>query len=305
MKNRICASRYNDNVAVLLESDVFVKQQRSRRCQRRSRIGLFWVLFTLLMMLVLVAAFCTSDQTSSNTDWTIIDKTRSLKRHERLSPSHRFGYRKSHGLEISVWDYDDIQEYYHRDEGTKQQHGDNAGKLHHTIVWSEEQIEEMKRYYKRYLEVFLKTHGDMYEPEDKEVVYTEYLSYRERKAKEKAEKEHATRQRVIKSESSQKEITKRPKERQESKNTATAITVNFDVVSRLSKTSRSTIDHDPFHLEMDRTNSNKVGVGSFRRSNNATEKTDVVIIVSSTQQVGDVTSTIYQEGSGLGKAVNT
>jgi hypothetical protein len=44
---------------------------------------------------------------------------------------------------------------------------------------SPEQIEEMDRYYKRYLEVFYEKHGYEYEPEDKEVVYTEYLAFRE------------------------------------------------------------------------------------------------------------------------------
>lgn len=50
--------------------------------------------------------------------------------------------------------------------------------------WTPEQMGEMEGYYKRYLEVFYQTHGYDYEPEDKEVVYAEYLAFRERKAKE-------------------------------------------------------------------------------------------------------------------------
>ena len=55
--------------------------------------------------------------------------------------------------------------------------------------WTPEQIQEMEGYYKRYLEVFHKTHGYDYEPESMEVVYTEYLKFREHKAKEYYEKE--------------------------------------------------------------------------------------------------------------------
>uniref|UniRef100_A0A7R9ZTW0 Uncharacterized protein n=1 Tax=Pseudo-nitzschia arenysensis TaxID=697910 RepID=A0A7R9ZTW0_9STRA len=148
----------------------------------------------------------------------------------------------------------------------------------------------------------------MYEPEDKEVVYTEYLAYRERKAKEKADSERAVRNRVIKSEPSPQEHTKRhlivEEEQKESNNTATTIAVDFTAESRLTATSRSTIDHNHFYLEMDSTSSNKDVVGNYHRSINDTERTDVAIVVSK-KQVGDDTTTIYPAiSSTLGKLRN-
>jgi len=196
---------------------------------------------------------------------------------------------RSHG-EISDDDddceYEDEEEIYYEDEYS------------YRYEWSQEQIEEMDRYHERYLEVFLEKHGDQYEPEDKEVVYTEYLAFKERKAKARAEKKQADQAKVIETE-----------KEHEGDHKDKTISVESHTVHSSSIPNHVVIKHDPYYLEIDWADFNEVGGDLYSSSNNYTETMTTVTSAPATSTVvrkifaADAISTIHQQLSGRGKPI--
>jgi len=252
-------SSHHRSVMELLESsDPFTKHHRFKRGQRRSRKALLWVLLSFLMILVLVTNLFTSAR-GSGLDWNSLDtdRTNPFHRHERrLSSIYRSG-------EILVGDYEEIREYYQQVvHYNREQQADDSSPSH-SHHWSDEQIEEMERYYKRYLQVFVETHGDQYEPESKEVVYAEYLKYLNHKEQQKgrAEQEQAaqaTRQR--------RKLETTPPEGSSTKQVE-------EETPNKSPSDQSMTKNDPFYLETDWEHFNEVGGDNLNQSNNSFTRT--------------------------------
>lgn len=232
----------------ILDSAAF-SRQRLRRSQRRSRVAFLLVLFTLLMSLVVVASLFSSGQTSS-LEWSTRDQIHLpiQMRDRRISfpqSQSEYLYRR----EISVWDYQQVQEYY--DQVEQEQKETEAASLRQD--WTEEQLDEMERYYKRYLNVFVETHGDQYQPESKEVVYAEYLKFLDQKAKGKADKKTSAQTRPVQSE-------KPPRENSLNQG-------DVEGPSDVPHNASTTTMHDPIYLETDWEEFNELGGDRLKQAN--------------------------------------
>jgi hypothetical protein len=202
---------------------------------------------------------------------------------------------------ISVWNYEDIEEDIEDEEGTVD--------FHHN-EWSQEQIKEIERYYIQYLEVFHEKYGDKYIPEDKEVVYTEYLAFRERKAKARTEQKRTDQTKNI--------VTKSSRENDLVKHTQDdhgngSFTCESHIHNASSAPDSFINKHDPYYLEMDWTDFNEAGGDLYSPSNNSTKyvatsstpsKAAAAAVVVVERTYVDDTSTIQHPLSGRGKTLN-
>ena len=171
--------------------------------RKRSRIVLLLALVLVLATLVLLAnTFApTIDAGYSNTF-----ETTSAFREQRSSFSRKDDKRKQrprqfedrYHREIIVMEYSDVVQ--EKESNTNvDQHEEKELEVDHRdekeVVDDRhnetEQRDEMEKYYKRYLEIFYEKHGHGYVPEDKELVYSEYLAYQKRKRREHSEQRKA------------------------------------------------------------------------------------------------------------------
>lgn len=226
----------------ILDSAAF-SRQRLRRSQRRSRVAFLLVLFTLLASLVVVASIFSSGQTSS-LEWSTRDQIHlPIQMRDRGISFPQSQSEDLYRREISVWDYQQVQEYYEQVE--QEQKEAEAASVRQD--WTKEQLDEMERYYKRYLNVFVEAHGDQYQPESKEVVYAEYLKFLDQKAKGKADKETTAKARPIQDNSLKQGDVKGPSDLPHNASTMTV--------------------HDPIYLEMDWKEFNELGGDRPKQSN--------------------------------------
>jgi len=210
----------------------------------------------------------------------------------------------------------DYDEYVYYDEDadieTEEEIDDEADdeddESYYENDWSDEQIEEMERYYERYLEVFYEKHGYGYEPEDIEVVYTEYLKFKEQKAEERLEREkqsHSEQVQIVQSKPQEPHSTTNDAEEdvETNKNEGESSLESYEV-RPTQYPDNTIIKHDPYYLEMEWEDFNEVG-GDHFASNNYTETLSAVSI-STTIVVVDRSSmkddsTVQQPLSGRGQ----
>ena len=264
-------------------------RKRPRQYQRRPRIAFLLVLVSILIVLVLLAIPFTS-VTNASIDGSASYTYTSFE-HEQIprEKSEDFYHRKS-----SVWNNEDIEE----EEGTVD--------FHHN-EWSQEQIKEIEIYYIRYLEVFHEMHGYEYEPEDKQVVYTEYLAFRERKAKARAERKRTDQAQNIETKSStENDLTKQAPEDHDN----ASFTGESHIDNASSAPDSVIIKHDPYYLEMDWTEFNEAGGDLYSPSSNSTNymatsstPSKATAVVVERTYVDD-TTTIQHPLSGGGKTLN-
>ena len=238
------------SIMAILDSGAFSRQQRLKRCQRRSRVAIRFVLFALLVALVVFANALSLSRPSS-LEWSTRGRIHypPIQRHKRTISLSQSQPEDRYRREISVWDYEDVQEYYKQIK--QEQEATRISSHKQNKDWTEEQLEEMERYYRRYLQVFAEAHGDQYQPESKEVVYAEYLKFLEEKAKAKAAKARASQSKEMlsKEEVSMKEV-------------------DEEDPAELPRNESMKI-YDPIYVESDWEQFNELGGDLLKQSNNS------------------------------------
>ena len=270
MKLSSSKSHNGDDITALVETEI----GPVNRSQSRPRIVFLFVLISVLALLVVIAnAFVPTSQFSVSSDCNT-SKEKCLSQQSIDDPYNR---------EIIVLDYqegyDEDEKYLPQDqEESEDSHTDNNNNNNNNNNnledWSNEQIDEMKRYYKRYLEVFFEKHGDEYEPEDMEVVYVEYLVFKERKIRQRDEKAKQKKKDQIIELTSQgyhsgtKEI---ENDVQKDQNDGASSLASSEIRPTQHHDDTIIIKQDPYYLEMEWEDFNEVGGDQFGPSNNYTE----------------------------------
>jgi len=252
MKLSKSKSHYGNNIPTLTEI------HPANQSQSRPRVVLLLVLLSIVTALLTVISNVFAPIIDLGSDYHLSkDRYRATQQQTIEDPYNRkirvLEHREEH-VEDSDYEYDDY-EYFDEDANidADEESDDEDDLSYNEYDWSEEQIDEMERYYKRYLEVFYEKHGYGYEPEDIEVVYTEYLKFKEQKAQERLEMEQENEQ--------------AQPEPQEPEGTSSLESYEVQVTQYPDST---IVKHDPYYLEMEWEDFNEVG-GDHFASNNCTE----------------------------------
>lgn len=266
MKISTSKTHYGNDIIALIERES--ETGPVNRSQSRPRIVLLLGLISILILLVMIAnAFAPAAHISIGSEYTL---SKVVSQQTIEGPYNR----NIHIVEYQDYSEEDeeYQDDYEEDEENdtdNNSHDDNFKK-----EWSKDQIEEMKRYYKRYLEVFFEKNGHGHEPEDMEFVYSEYLKFKERKARQRSEKEKQKEQpRIIRSSSISQEnhstTTDAEEDVEEDQHDGTRSLDSYEI--RPSQYPDNTIvKQDPYYLEMEWEDFNEVGGDNFGSSNNYT-----------------------------------
>lgn len=274
-------SHYGKNIPALTKIDA------ENQSQSRPRVVLLLILLSALTALVTVANVFTpvpSIDLGSDYDLSTKDRYGATTIDDPYNRKIRVLDNREEHEEDS--EYDDY-EYFDEDADidADEESVDEDDESYYEYDWSEEQIEEMERYYQRYLEVFYAQHGYDYEPDDIEFVYTEYLKFKEQKAQERLEMEKENEQ-----------ATQRETEE-------TSSLESFEVKAT-QYPDNTIVKHDPYYLEMEWEDFNEVG-GDHFSSNNYTETLAIgavpttIVIVDRSSMKGD--SMVQQPLSGRGQ----
>lgn len=263
MKSDSKISGYGDDITAVVETEV----GEVNRPRSRPRIALLFALVSVLALLVVIA---TAFEPPSH---FIVSGDCDASKEQRVTQQTLDGpySRKIIVLEHEE-NYDEDEESFPEDH----EENDDIDSEDFSNDWSDIQIEEMERYYERYLEVFLETHGDDYEPEAMEVVYTEYLAFKERKIRERDEKKAKEKEKMqgqmIEATPQGYRIGAKDVE-DHSENDQNDRTSSFESSEfRPSRYPDNTIiKQDPYYLEMEWEDFNEVGGDHFSSSNNYTE----------------------------------
>lgn len=302
MKSDSKISGYGDDITAVVETEV----GKVNRPRSRPRIALLLTLVSILALLVVIAtAFAPPSSHFIVSGDCDASKEQCVAQQILDGPYSR----KIIVLEHQE-NYDEDEEFFSEDH----EENDDIDSEDFSNDWSDEQIEEMERYYKRYLEVFLETHGDDYEPEAMEVVYTEYLAFKERKIRERDEKAKQKMQDQMIEATPQGYRTGAKDVEDPSENDQNDRTSSFESSEfRPSRYPDNTIiKQDPYYLEMEWEDFNEVGGDHFSSSNNYTEtlttgsvpNTIVVVVDVDGASVKD-RPTLQQSLSGRGGRVYT
>lgn len=205
--------------------------------------------------------------------------------------------------DIIVLEYENLQE-------CQNEQGD--GKEDNTVnsrgnKWSQQQIEEMDKYYRRYLEVFYEKNGKGYVPEDKETVYTEYLAFLDRKAKARDKQKQTVHSENVETESPTQDEPKKDVQEEVHDDNKTS-TVESHKFQSSPVRDNAILKHDPYYLGMDWEDFDEVGGDLFSLSNNYTETmttapTPTTLIVVGGRTYSSDATTISQSQPGQSKGI--
>jgi len=255
--------RYRTMFLNILESE---NKKLSRQNQQRRPKLIF--LMTILMAILMTASLASSILN------IIVDESSSMNtrhnypwKHEKLVPNRaqEVYHRQILVLENDI-DYH-YEDEYNWDDVVDMHEDDTADIYRHE--WSPSQIEEMKKYYQRYLDVFFKTHGDEYEPEDKETVYIEYLAYLD---KQNAKPKGDSKKLIGKTtESTEHGVDNYANQENEDIDCfETTSTTESPTTTRSSFLNGIIVEQNPYNLEMNGNNFEKVGRDPLNSTNNYT-----------------------------------
>lgn len=202
----------SNGIASLPEVEKF--QHLSLHCQKRRPRATFLLALLVVLVTLVGVANLVAPRASHGVDVQPIlgegfhpMRNRSHNSHPHPQ-QHRPKAQGRYHREISVVDSKDVVDQESFSSPTQQPSVDDEAPR-----WTPEQLEEMNRYYKRYLEVFFEKHGDEYEPEPKEVVYTEYLAFKERKHREHRERKAAEQQKRAAEQQRQQQLQQQQQQR--------------------------------------------------------------------------------------------